>query len=152
VRIVLPLAEPVRDGAAPADAGAQEPRVAHRGGSETVLLVEDEAGVREFTRLALLRLGYRVIEAGDGAEALAAARGHGGPIDLVLSDVIMPRMTGPQLAAALQRERSSVRILFMSGYVDPAAAGIDLDGAELLLKPFTLADLAAKLRAALEAP
>jgi PAS domain S-box-containing protein len=151
VSILLPLTEPRLIDAAASDAGAQGPRAARLGGSETVLLVEDEAGVREFTRLALRRLGYRVIEARDGAGALTAAREYGGPIDLVLSDVIMPRMTGPELAAALRRERSRVRIVFMSGYIDPAAAGIDLDGAELLLKPFTLDDLAAKLRAALDA-
>jgi len=151
VRILLPLAGEAGAGATADGAGGT--RATPRGAGETILLVEDESGVREFTRVALQRLGYRVLEAGDGSEGLAVARAHEGTIDLVLSDVVMPRMTGLELAAALRREHPGLPVVFMSGYADPGArtAGIDLDGAELLLKPFSLDTLASRLRAAIRA-
>jgi len=152
VRILLPLSRGER-AAEPAGSGAADgpwPAV-ERSAGETVLLVEDESGVREFTRTALLRLGYRVIEASDGREGLAVAGAHGGSIDVVLSDVVMPHMTGPEMAAALRRGRPGLPVVFMSGYADPSVRGTDIDaaGAELLLKPFSVDALSRRLRAAI---
>ncbi len=151
VRIALPLR--TEGVPAAADARAAAGPVAPRGARETVLLVEDEAGVREFARLALTRLGYRVIEARDGAEALERVAAAAEPVDVVLTDVVMPRMTGPQLAAALRAERPETPVVFMSGYAEGTApgAGADHGGHPLLVKPFSVNLLASTLRAALEA-
>jgi CheY-like chemotaxis protein len=134
--------------AAPAEAGAPMPR-----GSETLLLVEDEAKVREPTRALLERLGYRVLAAGSGAEALAAAAAHPGRIDLVVTDVVMPQMNGAELTARLRAARPGTRVLFMSGYDDRILArhGFDESSVELLPKPFTAEVLAARVRSMLDA-
>jgi CheY-like chemotaxis protein len=152
VRILLPLATPE---APPAPAGgraATDPAAARPHGSETILLVEDESGVREFVRLALTSLGYRVIVARDGADAVEAASRHAGPIHLVLSDVVMPRMNGPEMAGVLRGARPDTRFMFMSGYAEPEANGgtPDADLSRLLVKPFSVDLLAARLREALD--
>ncbi len=92
------------------------------GGSETILVVEDEAPVRAVTRQLLERNGYTVMEAADGPAALALVDGEGGGrhIDLLLTDVIMPGMSGRELANKLRALRPNVRVLFMSGYTDDA--------------------------------
>jgi CheY-like chemotaxis protein len=112
-------------------AAAETPR-----GSETVLIVEDEPAVREFARRILSGLGYAVIDSANGHDALAMAADHHGPIDLLVSDVSMPGMQGPELARRLAAARPDLRILFVSGFADrlgndnPArrAAGVDPDG------------------------
>jgi PAS domain S-box-containing protein len=152
VRILLPLATPE---APPAPAGgraATDPAAARPHGSETILLVEDESGVREFVRLALTSLGYRVLVARDGADAVEAASRHAGPIHLVLSDVVMPRMNGPAMAGELRGARPDTRFMFMSGYAEPEANGgtPDADLSRLLVKPFSVDLLAARLREALD--
>ena len=87
-------------------------------GHETILLVEDEQGVRDLTAKMLKLLGYTVLTAGSAAEALAMAKAHAGPIDLLLTDVVMPNMGGPQLAGELRRGRPEIKVIFVSGYTE----------------------------------
>ena len=89
-------------------------------GSETILLVEDEQGVRDLVRDVLQARGYTILEARHGIEALAVARRHRGPIDLLLTDVVMPRMGGPELAECLATRQSGLKVLYMSGYTERA--------------------------------
>jgi nitrogen-specific signal transduction histidine kinase/ActR/RegA family two-component response regulator len=118
----------------------------------TVLLVEDEASVRLLTREILEVHGHLVIEAADGAAALSSAAAHAGPIDVLLTDVVLPQMVGPVLADRLLTERPGLQVVFMSGYAREHLAGVDLrDGAQFLPKPFRPADLAAAVAAALAA-
>ena len=123
-------------------------------GSETILLVEDEDLVRGVTKRILVRAGYRVIEARSPHQALILAEQEAGRIDLVLTDVIMPKMNGRQLADRLLAERPGLRILFMSGYTDDVILqhGV-LDGrAPFLQKPVSPDDLTRKVREVLDRP
>ena len=117
----------------------------------TILLAEDEPAVRMLAREALVRAGYRVLEAEDGVEALAVSRGHEGIVDLLLTDVVMPNLGGRELAARLLLERPGVRILFMSGYPNDARELGELAGStgDLLRKPFALKALVERVRAEL---
>jgi CheY-like chemotaxis protein len=117
-------------------------------GNETILLAEDDESVREFVAFVLRGLGYRVLEAGDGAEALAIADGFVEPIDLLLSDVVMPRMDGVALARALAPRRPAMKVLHVSGYPGDAAPG---GRARLLNKPFDRDQLALSVRHVLDA-
>ncbi len=121
-------------------------------GDETILLVEDEQALREVTRRILTGAGYEVIVAANGPEALYAASTHSGPIDLLLSDVIMPQMPGPQLAEQLLEEWPSVRVLLMSGFAQPIldSGGHLNDGVRLIEKPFSRPTLLAKVAEILE--
>ncbi|MEO8140820.1 MAG: PAS domain S-box protein, partial [Gemmatimonadota bacterium] len=120
------------------------------GGSETVLIVDDAAAVRLFARRALERHGYTVLEA-DGADALELARGFPGTIHLLLTDVVMPGISGPDLARALNQLQSELRVLFMSGFSDAAMrAKLAAAGGAFLQKPFAVADLARKVREVLD--
>jgi len=123
-------------------------------GRETVLLVEDEETVRELTRQYLLTQGYEVLEAAGPAAALKISSVHPGPIHLLLTDVIMPGMNGPELALRIGSERPEVKILYMSGYTENAIGhnGTLDPGIILLQKPFTLQILTAKVREVLDAP
>jgi PAS domain S-box-containing protein len=105
-------------------------------GSGTILLVEDEDGVRDLAGRVLRQSGYTVLEARHGREALAVSCQHPGPIHLVLSDVIMPEMGGLELARLLARERPATRILYMSGYTDSSRESPG-PHARILVKPFT---------------
>jgi two-component system cell cycle sensor histidine kinase/response regulator CckA len=122
-------------------------------GYETVLLVEDENGVRELARQYLETSGYKVIEASNGNEALELAANCNDPIHLLLTDVVMPGISGRELADRLSMIRPDIRILFMSGYTEQAVVhhGIVAADATLLQKPFTLGTLASKLREILAA-
>jgi len=117
-------------------------------GTETVLLVEDEKGVRELAREYLEMTGYTVIEAENGHTALELAALHSGPIHLLMTDVVMPGISGRELSERVKAIRPEIRVLFMSGYTDQAVVhhGILESDAVLLQKPFTVAALAAKLR------
>ncbi len=127
-------------------------RPAVRGGAETVLLVEDEELVRQLTREILRRNGYRVLEACDGVAALAVLRDHPEPIDLLLTDVVMPRMSGHELVEQARPLRPAMRILYVSGYSEEAIArqGQLTEGVDLLAKPFTPGGLTAKIRQLLD--
>jgi two-component system cell cycle sensor histidine kinase/response regulator CckA len=122
------------------------------GGSETLLLVEDEQAVRALVRRILESYGYTVIEASGAAQALEAARRHEGPIHLVLTDVVMPEMGGSELAPRVAELRPDVRVLFMSGYTDDAIVrqGLIAEGGHFLQKPFTPEVLARKVRDVLD--
>lgn len=123
-------------------------------GSETILVAEDEDGVRSLTREVLEKYGYRVLEAANGEEALKVAEQHDGPLHLLLSDVVMPRMGGPELAQALLAKRPSVKVLYMSGYTDHPMVrrGVVNAGVAFLQKPFTPTVLVSRVREVLEAP
>ena len=121
-------------------------------GSETILLVEDEEGVRNLIRTSLQRAGYTVLEARDGNEALLLYERHAGSIDLILTDVVMPQMSGRELAERFAAMRPDVRLLFMSGYTARAIVqhgGLDSQ-TPFLAKPFTPATLTAKVRETLD--
>ncbi len=126
------------------DAAAQpeereKPRAATAGGTETVLLVEDQPGVRALLRQALEQNGYAVLEAGNGSEALECSRQHRGSIELLLTDLVMPKMGGPEVAAQLSRERPKIKVLYMTGYSKDAMARRKIANGphHLLQKPFT---------------
>ena len=123
------------------------------GGTETVLLVEDEPGVRNLARRALQRFGYKVLEAGDGDTALGVARGLADPIALLLTDIVMPGMSGRDLALQLARERPAMRVLYTSGYPDTAGLTEAVEEASVayLSKPYTPEELARKVREVLDA-
>jgi len=121
-------------------------------GGRTILLVEDNEAVRRFARRALMRQGYEVLEAGTGDDALRLAGDHPGAIDLLLTDVVMPGMSGPELAKRLAAVRPRLKIVYMSGYPDDAIGShgvLDPDVA-FVPKPFTSDTLAQKVREALE--
>jgi two-component system, cell cycle sensor histidine kinase and response regulator CckA len=119
--------------------GIVKPTAEAPNGTETVLLAEDEADVREIARQFLESGGYQVIEAKNGAEAVDLARANVGKIDLLVTDMVMPGMTGHELAAKLQREQPRLCVIFMSGYSEHAATEMaDADpGVRLLTKPFS---------------
>ena len=123
------------------------------GGTETILLVEDELSVRELAREILKRLGYRVLLADSGTSALEIWKKELGGIDLLLTDVIMPHMSGGELAHRLREENPRLRVLFISGYTDDmiASHGAMQGDTQLLPKPFTAEALGRKLRELLEA-
>jgi len=117
-------------------------------GSETILLVEDDARVREAAERVLRSRGYTVLLAENGERALSVAREHEGKIDLIISDLVMPVMGGRELARHVATVRPNVKILFMSGYTEDAASRSSLlePGVEFLSKPFTPDSLSAKVR------
>jgi CheY-like chemotaxis protein len=138
------------------EAGPREPRAREEEaapGTETVLLAEDESGVRRLAAASLKRLGYTVIEASNGGEALLACEEHDGPIHLLITDVVMPQMSGRLLANRLAAIRPDMRVLFMSGYTDDAIVrhGVLDEGVPFIGKPFLPHDLARKVREALDA-
>lgn len=122
------------------------------GGVETILLAEDEPLVRQVMVRTLRQLGYTVLEAGTGEEALRIARSRAASIHLLITDLIMPQMGGRELAATLLRENPSLRVLYISGYTDDTVmrSGIMDEAVNFLQKPFTSASLARKVRAVLD--
>ena len=128
------------------------PAVTEKPATETVLLVEDEAGVRHLAKRILDRAGYRVIEAANGDDAERLFAYHHGSIDLLITDVVMPGCGGPELLARLQQKSEALRVLYMSGYTEQTAvtkAGIDR-GLPFVQKPFTGAEFSRLVREALE--
>jgi len=123
-------------------------------GSETILLVEDQEEVRELARDILLEHGYTVLEAGDPDEAWPIFNHHKSTIDLLLTDVVMPRASGRQLADRVLPVRPDLRVLYMSGYTDQAIVqhGVLEAGIAYLEKPFTIDTLTRKVREVLDAP
>ena len=117
-------------------------------GNETILMVEDEDSLRAMTREFLCSLGYNVLEAADGKEAIRVAGQASMPIHLLLTDVIMPEMTGPQLARKIVPMRPGMNVLYVSGYIDDAFTSERIAGSKeaFLEKPFAFDDLARKIR------
>jgi two-component system, cell cycle sensor histidine kinase and response regulator CckA len=142
-KIYLPLVEDAEAAPAPKTSDEALPR-----GTETVLVVEDEDGVRNFILDLLRYAGYSVREAINGQEALEVCRRTAGPIDLVITDVVMPTMSGRELSTALAELRPETKVLFMSGYTDNAIVhhGMLDQGVHFIAKPFTPAALARKIR------
>ena len=142
-KIYLPRAEGAADllGAAPVSRTAV-------GGTETVLLVEDEESVRQLVRDTLVSKGYCVLEAENGQAGMAAAAKHPGKIDLVITDVVMPGMSGRELAQRITETRPDTKVLYLSGYTEDAIVneGTIESGKAFLQKPFTLQNLSKKVR------
>jgi CheY-like chemotaxis protein len=138
----------------PAPAPEEPPEPEQRpaaGGTETILLVEDEPAIRAVANRALGEHGYTVLAASDGAHALALAEAHGWAIDLLVTDVVMPAMSGRELAERLCEGRARMPVLFMSGYSESNAyAGALAPGTNLLNKPFTPRELLERVRGALD--
>jgi two-component system cell cycle sensor histidine kinase/response regulator CckA len=123
-------------------------------GTETILVVEDNDMVRRLTQSLLQMQGYKVLAASNGQEALSAAEAGAAPIDLLLADVVMPDMNGPDLAVKLREKRPTLKVLFMSGYSDNAVEqhGVLEVDTDFIQKPFSVGGLAAKLREVLDRP
>ena len=147
-KIYLPRVDAPVESAAPPAPVERPPR-----GSETVLLAEDEPAVRAIARQALERQGYTVLAAPSGADALALAAQHGATIHLLLTDVVMPGMSGRDLADRLTAQRPSIRVLYISGYTDNAIVrhGMLEPGLAYLQKPFRPDALVRKVREVLDA-
>lgn len=146
-RVLLPVTD------APAellDAHRNEAQAARS--NEIILLVEDEAQVRTLARNVLRRAGYRVLEAANPGEAILISEQHDGRIDLLLTDVVMPRMGGHALALRLREQRPEMKVLYVSGYTDDTVLrhGVELGELAFLAKPFTTDALSAKVRAVLD--
>ncbi len=122
------------------------------GGSETILIAEDEPDLRELTRIFLRDYGYKVIEAASAEQALQIAEAFAEPIHLLLTDVIMPGMSGRQLAERIHRKRPQTKIIYMTGYTDDMVVQHKVlePGVNMLQKPFTRLDLAQKVRSTLD--
>jgi CheY-like chemotaxis protein len=143
---------PVADEETTADMAAPTAQCA-LGGTETILLVEDEQPIRQLVRKVLVRYGYEVLEASDVGHALDIAQRHPAPIHLLLSDMVMPDMGGVELAQQVIRHRREIRVLYMSGFsnrLGTAAAALGV-AVGVLEKPFTPARLAISVRECLSA-
>jgi PAS domain S-box-containing protein len=133
-KVYLPCVKQNSAGAKPREAPSSE-----RQGSETILLVEDEDGVRELARMVLIAKGYNVLVASSGEEAIEISKKHTGPIPLMVTDVIMPRISGQDLARQLATARPETKVLYMSGYTGGAIGRPEISNSEsaFLQKPFT---------------
>jgi CheY-like chemotaxis protein len=145
-RILLPRADE------PAEVPAVAPAATPRVGDETILLVEDETVVRQLVAEILESSGYTVMQAGDGPSALELLRRHSGKLDLLLTDVVMPGMSGPEVAQAVTSMRPGTQVLYTSGYTDSAIGhhGVLEPGIAFLQKPFSASDLTRKVRVLLD--
>ena len=138
---------------APLDAPSRSRRaLAPAAGEETILLVEDELVVRRLVAEILESTGYSVLQAGDGPSALELLRRHTGPLDLLVTDVVMPGMSGPDVAGAVAAMRPGTRVLYISGYTDASVGqhGVLEPGIAFLQKPFDADDLTRKVREVLD--
>ena len=149
IKIYLPAAEDSKQ----AEAAASEKTPApDQGGSETILIAEDDLQVRNLALTVLKRKGYTVLSASNGAEALEKLKAHKGPVHLLLTDVIMPDSNGKELYEQIADIRPDIRVLYMSGYTDDALArhGIVDSRVNFIEKPFSVKFLAAKVRTVLD--
>jgi len=147
-RLSFPAAQAAQPAALPAR------RDVSKTGSETVLFVDDEESLRRLGARLLRDIGYAVITAADGKEALEAAERRGQPVDLLMTDVVMPGMSGRELGREISRRGLARRVLYMSGYTDDAIVkhGVLEPGIAFIYKPFTLESLSVKLREVLDGP
>ncbi len=122
--------------------------------AESILLVEDDEGVRKVSREVLENSGYRVIAAASGSDALSICERHPEPIHLLLTDVVMPEMSGRELAIRVAQQRPETKVLYMSGYTDDVIDhhGVLDQGIEFIQKPFSPDELARKVRNVLDGP
>jgi CheY-like chemotaxis protein len=136
------------------ESNAESGNIAPPHGTETVLLVEDEAGVRALTRRVLIGCGYTVLEAADGNKAIRMAADYRGAIHLLVTDVVMPEAGGRVVAEQVTVLHPGMRVLFVSGYTDDAVIrhGVLREGVNFLQKPFSLVTLAIKVREVLDMP
>jgi CheY-like chemotaxis protein len=146
-KIYLPVAETLTPTAL-----AEHPVVGSLEGTETILVVEDEAAVRQLVGSTLRLYGYHVMEAEDSTKGLALASAYQGIIHLLLTDVILPALNGRELFQRLLVDRHGLKVLYMSGYTDDVIAyhGVLDEGITFLQKPFTIDSLLQKVRAVLE--
>jgi len=146
-KVYLPRAE-----GATATGRVEAEVAAPRGGTETVLVVEDEAAILELARESLEELGYTVLTAKSPEEAMRRGEEQAGPIQLLITDVVMPQMNGRQLAERLGAVRSGLKCLYMSGYTADVIAhrGVLDEGVSFIAKPFSLTTLAEKVREVLD--
>jgi two-component system, cell cycle sensor histidine kinase and response regulator CckA len=142
-RLSFPRVESAPPQEQPSSAGAER-------GSETILLAEDEPAVRAVAARTLRSLGYTVLEAAHGREALELARQHAGPVHLLVSDLVMPHLDGRGLVAELHRERPEVRVLFTTGYPSDVLSGTTRAGAAILSKPYDRQELGRRVRELLD--
>jgi CheY-like chemotaxis protein len=144
---------PVRGRSAAAAGPRMDPPATDHSGNETILLVEDEAPVREVVRRALASAGYAVVVARDAPEALRIAEAQLDQIDLVLTDMILPGMTGRDLVTEFRAKRPGIRVIIMSGYTGETYSALESlpEGTGYLEKPFSLVDLRSKVRQVLDA-
>lgn len=149
VTVLLPVTD-----SAPTTVASAATAAAPAPTGETILLVEDEDLMRDVVARILIRNGYQVISANGGAQALDLAARHDGPIDLLLSDLVMPKMLGKEVAERLHRERPDTPVLFMSGYAQSVMApdGEVEEGVVLIEKPFSEGALLTALRKMLDEP
>jgi CheY-like chemotaxis protein len=142
---------PQADGGDPVSA-ARAPEASPLRGTETILLVEDEPGVRSFAKRALQRAGYVVLDAANGGEALLIAEQHSGAIDVLLTDVVMPRMSGRALAERLTVVKPHLAVIYMSGYTENTIVhhGVLDEGTAFIPKPIALDVLLTKVRSVLD--
>ena len=148
-KVYLPRAEQKSGVAKPQSRVLAPPR-----GSETILIAEDEAGVRILSRYVLTECGYKVLEADDGNEALKVAAAYEGPIHLLITDVVMPGQGGRAVAEQMTQLNPRIKVLYVSGYTDDAVIrhGVLREGVSFLQKPFSPVALAIKVREVLDAP
>jgi two-component system cell cycle sensor histidine kinase/response regulator CckA len=147
-KVILPFTYELRQVTKPAEEAAPASSTAE----ETILLVEDSAALRELTRVILSRAGYKILEADDGAVALEMAQAYSGPIHLLLTDVVMPRMRGPQLAEELAKLRPGIGVVFLSGYTEEVLSESEnMQGFTLVEKPYTAPILLQAIRRTLDA-
>jgi len=147
-RIFLPRHVPTAQEAAAPVVTAEVRQITDLTGEGTILLVEDEEGLRALNARGLASRGYTVLQAGNGVEAIDVLEKTGGKIDLVVSDVVMPEMDGPTLLRELRTRDPSLKIIFVSGYAEDAfQKHLPADGQfDFLPKPFTLKQLVAKVK------
>jgi len=153
-RITFPRVEGEESGVVATSAGPEPPAASSPGARETILLVEDEETVRRLGRRILEGKGYLVLEAKDGADALLVAAAHPGPIDLLVADLVMPGMSGREVAQKLTADRPGLKVLFVSGYTEDTAIRrrVSESDVSFLQKPFTVDALSRKVREVLDAP
>jgi CheY-like chemotaxis protein len=151
-RVELPL-KATAAGSTRAAAGRSKAAPGTQGGRETILLVEDDPSVASLMVRILHEQGYRVHRAHNGREALEAVQEKSLQFDLLLTDVVMPEMGGPELVLRLRESRPDLKVLFASGYTDDALvqAGIERGTIDLIAKPFTPSELSLRVRQALDA-